>query len=315
VNAGNYNIDSATGALAGVYEAVERRSIVVDAALADLNKTRKVYLKKKAAELLPAINNRVLKFLDHGFPSFVTSPIRQSFESNKKFLGLFAGSRYQQTLDYLQTHFASHLDVIKFRDLRDMDEEITELLAEKRSLNTKREQASELLKLMRRAKAEGIKLPETVAEQIRRIDRHARSGRVPVGQQYKSSHTYSSRSYTNTPTPQDDQTDLLFYILTDIPTSFRTAMIEVFEDSQRTQNIGQGGTFGGAGASGDWSDNRQSAPDSSTFDAPSFDAPSSGFGSAIVSGGVAVAAGVAAVEVAGIASDFIATDDSLGPFS
>jgi hypothetical protein len=162
---------------------------------------------------------------------------------------------------------------------------------------------------MQQSKNQSVELPAEVIGQVNRIDQLARSGRVPPKHSYTANRVTESRTFTSTKTETGGDFDLLFYILTDIPSSFRTLLIDaVSQDIKRDHFGGLGGSYGGAGSSGDYSDN----PDISLGN------PSSSVGvmQSMATGGAVVVGGAVAYEALSSSGEAsISTDDSLGYFS
>ncbi|MPQ69374.1 hypothetical protein [Pseudomonas sp. MWU12-2323] len=305
----NSKFDSAISVLSSAVSALSQRQALLEDALIELSKARKSYLTQTSHNLLPGISPAVLRFLQSEVPGFVSAKVQQSFKDNKKFLGLFARKGYGNALYLLQIRLASHLDQMKYGDLRDRDAEIAQLSEEKRALDAKSKETLALLTVMQQSQIQNVQMPVEVIEQVNRIDQLARSGRVPPKYSYAANRATGSRTFTSTHTETDNAFDLLLYILTDIPTSLRTVLLDaVSHDTQRDPFDGQGGSYGGAGASGDYS----GTPDTS------FDSSSSGVGmmGAVVTGGAVVLGGTVAFEaMSSPGTDSIATDDRLGYYS
>lgn len=312
VDTNNKDLDGAVSALSRAAEAIERRIDATDEAIKDVSRQRKAYLTDTAERLLPAISVSVLNLLREEVPTFVTSSVKQSFADNKKFLGIFAGKGYYQTLVLLQTRLASHLDQAKYGQLRAMDVDLSQLTVQKNSLNKQGSETRELLRLMQQARKSTAPLPVQLREQITQINKTVRAGHVPAHKRQSAHVSSFSSSSSNYAAGRSSDDDLLLYMLTGIPTSMRTMLFEaVTEPSRQVETEtevfrGQGGGFGGGGASGDYSPSQ----DSDSFQSPSDNSGSASLVSAASMAGAAVLGGVAAAEIANIA-----TDDSLGPFS
>jgi hypothetical protein len=326
----NHNdTQAAIASLSRALETVERLSGVHEAHIHEINTQRKAYLVKTTGELLPAINKRVLKDLRARKRAFVTREVEIAFADNGKFLGLFAGQRYHHALSMLQTRLASYLDETKHGDLLDMDGKIADMTDKIVHLRLQGKETRELLKLLQQAMKKDMELPAEVRAHVSKIADNYRARRP------NSTQTDNSRSrFTPSHSQQvqvdeiDDYNDVMLYVATGFPTSTRTLLWDMIQTQQEAtvDSIrGGGGSFGGGGASGDWS-TPSTSDNSNTMDTG---------GSA--AGITAVGAGVAAVAVGGVvaatdgfgllpsqdsgadnsasSNTYIATDDSLGAFS
>jgi hypothetical protein len=312
VDTNNKDLDEAVSALSRAAEAIERRIDATDETIKDVTRQRKTYLTETVERLLPAVSGSVLKLLREEVPAFVTSAVKEGFADNEKIFGLFAGKAYRQKLALLQTRLASYLDQAKYGQLRAMDVDLSQLAAQKTSLNKQSSETRELLKLMQQARKSTAPIPVQLREQITQINKTVRAGHVPAHKRPSAHVSSFSSSSSNYATGRTSDDDLLLYMVTGIPTSMRTLLIDVVTEPARQVETetevfrGQGGGFGGGGASSDYS----TSQDSDSFQSPSDNSGSASLASAASMAGAAVLGGVAAVEIANIA-----TDDSLGRFS
>lgn len=200
------------------------RSDELSIKLAEIGRQRQLYLVSSAARLLPAISGRVLDALREQVPGFVTTVVERSFASHGKFLGLFAGRGYAEALTLLQTRLASHLDQIRFGDIQKMDAEAVSLGTKKAAIDARLREARELEQLLKRAQERNIQLPATTAEQVGRIVRAAGTFEIRP-----ALATAGNRVVDRADASRDiesDDTDLWFYLLTDIPVSARTLLAD-----------------------------------------------------------------------------------------
>ncbi|WP_273822535.1 hypothetical protein [Pseudomonas asplenii] len=306
----NPDLDDAIAELSDVLATLEQRARDNERAIDKLARQRKAYLTQVTYDLLPKLSGGVLARLREQVPGFVTLQVQESFDSQRKFLGLFASRDYAHTLALLQTRLASHLDQLQYAGLCERDDEIGQVAAQRDGLQAQRKATGELLTLLRQARQQGAPLPPQVQEQVRHLASLARAARRDDDRPYTPDRDYSSSSrYANEPgrtTTVDDRLpgsrdnplDLLIYWATDVTTSLRTLVLDTVEEAKRDVEA-----FGRE-LSGE---PNESGPAESRDSGSS---PSSSVGDSVVP--VAVAAGVTAAAVTGAV---IATDDSLGLFS
>lgn len=227
------DIAAAIEALGQSQAVLGERSDELAMKLAEIDRQRQLYLVASAAQLLPAISGRVLDVLREQVPGFVTTVVEQSFASHGKFLGLFAGRGYAEALTLLQTRLASHLDQIRFGDIRKMDAEAVSLGTKKAAIDARLREARELQHLLKAAQERNIPLPATTAEQVGRIVRAAGTFEsIPVKPKTVS---HASDDADASSDMDSDDTDLWFYLLTDIPVSARTLLADALAGHGRDQ--------------------------------------------------------------------------------
>ncbi|NWB29771.1 hypothetical protein [Pseudomonas gingeri] len=305
------DLDDAIAELGNVLETLEQRAEASERALGKLARQRKAYLSQVTYDLLPKLSSVVLARLREQVPGFVTLQVQESFDTQRKFLGLFASKDYAHTLALLQTRLASHLDQLQHAGLRERNDEIAQVSAQREGLQFQRQATGELLALLQQARRQGTPLPPQVQEQVRHLATLARAARRNddrtdfMDRDYRD---YSSRHANDPsrttvdergPEQRDNPLDLLIYWATDMSTSLRTLVIDTVEGARREvdevrrefssePNESRAATESGAAGSSQSS----SAADSLVP--------------------AAVAVGVTAAAVTGAV---IATDDSLGLFS
>ncbi|QXI26835.1 hypothetical protein [Pseudomonas vanderleydeniana] len=306
----NPDLDDAIAELSDVLAALEWRTQDNERVIDKLARQRKAYLTQVTYDLLPKLSNGVLAKLRDQVPGFVTQQVQDSFDSQRKFLGLFASKDYAHTLALLQTRLASHLDQLQYAGLRERDGEIGEVSAQGEGLQVQRKATGELLALLRQARQQDTPLPPQVQEQVRHLASLARAARkeddrpyVP-DRDYASSSRYASEPSRTTvddsvPTHRDSPLDLLIYWATDMTTSLRTLVIDTVEEAKRDVDALRQEVTGEPTEPGATAEPRESGS-----------SQSSSVGDSMVP--AAVTAGVTAAAVTGAV---IATDDSLGLFS
>jgi vacuolar-type H+-ATPase subunit I/STV1 len=326
----NHNdTQAAIASLSRALETVERISGVHEAHIQEIDAKRKAYLVQTAGEMLPAINKRVLQDLRARKRLFVTREVEKAFAENRKFLGFFATAKYHQALSMLQTRLASHLDETKHGDLEAMDAKIAELTDKIEHLRAQGKETRELLKLLQQALKKDLDLPAYVKDHVSKIAQSYRARRSNATQATGSSSRFTpSHTQPLQVDEIDDYNDVMMYMETGFPTSTRTLLWDMIQTQQEAtvESIrGGGGSFGGGGASADWS------PTDTQDGSSSMDAGGS------AAGITAAGAGIAAVAVGGVvaatdgfgllpsqdsgtdnggsSNSFIATDDRLGAYS
>lgn len=304
------DLDDAIAELTDVLATLEQRAQHNERAIDKLARQRKAYLTQVTYDLLPKLSSGVLAKLREQVPGFVTLQVQESFDSQRKFLGLFASKDYAQTLALLQTRLASHLDQLQYAGLRERDGKIGQVSAQREGLQAQRKATGELLALLRQARQQGTPLPPEVQEQVKHLATLARAARRDDDRSYVPDRDYTSSSrHANEPSRtavddrvpehRDNPLDLLVYWATDMTTSLRTLVIDTVEEAKRDVEALR------REVSGEPEESRAAAEQG-----PSGSSQSSSVGDSVVP--VAVAAGVTAAAVTGAV---IATDDSLGLFS
>lgn len=239
------DFDSAQAALSRALESIQHRIESIDGEIAKLNQQRKAYLSSTVETLLPKISRKTLRSLQDVIPAFLTRDVLAVFERNWTVLG-FHSETYDRDYEMLQTRLASYLDQRQFGKLKAMDEEnvgkMASLLADKGALNHQAEKAIDLLDLMQKAKKGNVKIPLEAAAQLRNIASVGRASAAPTGGAPRlvapvgTTGATTTTRLTSTSSSSTDDADLWFYFMTDIPTSFRTLMIEsITEDRVREQ--------------------------------------------------------------------------------
>jgi hypothetical protein len=265
---------------------------------------RQVYKDKTVQFLLPDTSVKTLAKLEKELPGFLTAPTLFHFKNNKKTWGLFAGKHYRKTVALLQTHLSSYFDVIKYGKLREIDGQLERFYEEQRKLNERINQSAEFIKSLSQAKQRNKPLPHNVVAQIRHIINTAEKCH-----QQSNSVTGSDLNSSNQEACfyiQDDYSDLWFYIITDIPTSVRTLMIDWSDDHKREMPdpVDNDRTT-------DYI-NEERANKGIDSDADSHSGDDNDFN---MDGIGAAAVGIVAGAVVAELVETIATDDSLGHFS
>lgn len=275
------DIPGAIAALYGALEAMEHTQSNLDAQLGDAKQHRREKLDRRVAALLPAISSGAMSRLKRSVPTFAADPkVANAFDQHRKVLWLFKPSGYNVALSLLQAQLKAFLE--REGEAGNEDRRIQQLESQSALLATQQAEALDLLHLLeqtqRAQRADVLLSPEVVrvinslAQRRQREKSREAYFRAPHGRAARFSGAQSSES----------DLDLWIWMFADIPTSFRTLLLnEVIphhHDADSQVAPGEG-NFGGAGASG-------------TFDG---DRP--------------------APDTQGTEPRVVATDDRLGPFS
>lgn len=319
MNEQNVELNPAIVALTRSVEAMEKRVSALDDRIVETTTYRKSILTDLVAKMLPDTSSQTLSGLQTLVPAFITVPVSEAFKANKKFLGLFAGAKYHQTVTLLQTRLSSHLDQQKYGELKAIDANIMELSKEKAEISARSKDALAILTALQEAAAKKIPLSPPLVSLVQQIAVNSnRRARELRDRRSSDSNRASFGRYEETTV--DDNFDIWYYLITDIPLSARTFLIDSitsYDDELRRRQT-----------ECRQEESRQDERIESNSDASRSDdgAPSTpemgvaaGAVTAGVAAGVAVGVGVLASELTenalGADGSPIATDDSLGYFS
>jgi len=254
------NFAGAIAALSTAIESMESRQRALATQLSATKKNRRDQLDQRVLKLLPEIASTTMDLLKREVPDFLRDQnIRAAIEKNKKVLWLFKPSAYDQTLLLLRTQMKFFLERQGLASADDAT--IQRLEADIALLAKQQSDALEVLRLMEKAHRSNTRLPPDAVVTINKV---AERGRGLLGK-LTPQNTPAAR-YLSEPQPSashsssESNTDLWLWMMTDIPTSFRTLMLSSFShhhdssaNHQSTQSLAPGGgDFGGGGASGDF---------------------------------------------------------------
>ncbi|MGN7495829.1 hypothetical protein [Pseudomonas lactis] len=303
------DLGSAINALSSIMETIERRIDALDESAGQLTRARRTYLTSAAATMLPAISKGTLRCLHEVVPDFVTAEVEARIRRNFKVLGLFARSGYNQTLTQLQTRLASFLDGKKHGEVANFDARLKSICDEKQQMHDKSNELLKLLAVMQEGHQRDVSLPGELKEQLKKIVSASQSFPIvqPVSAATSPQSVVGLARSDQSRYSADESFDLWLYLATDIPTSLRTLMLDVIKEHHVEDDLARGGSFGGGGASGDYTSAMGDDSPGTSFDGDSVSP-------AAVIGGAA-ALGVAGAAMFGDQITDIATDDSLGAFS
>lgn len=306
-----YNQPDFSGAadtLAQAQEVMQKRRDELSSKISLLANQRKAYLASTMADLLPTISPAVLENLQQTVAPFVTTSVAEAFRTHRKFLGVFKRTGYTPTLHLLQTRLAAYLDQGKFGNLKRIDEELSELTADRSELDAQIHKALDLLGLMHQAGKQNVQLPpeaKTAIADMARVGRSGPGARV-VSPRFASG-SYLSATETHTSSSSSDNSDLWMYYLTGLPMSFRTLLISSIDEQRVSEAVARRHAAIDTPAQG-------SMHDSSSNRFPDAVAPSSET-SSMVCTAESAESDMARAAAAAVTATAIATDDRLGLFS
>ncbi|WP_157128712.1 hypothetical protein [Cupriavidus sp. USMAA2-4] len=204
-------ITDARDAVATAVASLERRSQHLEGLLAAAQRTRRDYLADIVRTLLPAISRKVLDNLRAFLPQFVDPTVVQAFADNYKLLGVIPLSGSQQVLAILQTRLAAHLEQAGHGELPSLNAEVERLKSELAQVDHARAGAAALLPAVEAARQNGT-IPEAARPYLNRLATAGTALRPPTSRPVASVGT-------------SDDFDFWLYLLTDLPTSFRTMLL------------------------------------------------------------------------------------------
>jgi hypothetical protein len=255
----------AIDAISNALVSMEARQTAITGLLAEAKRQRREVFDAQVKHLLPDLSGATQVRLNKELPGFGMDPkVRQAFDKNKKTLGLFKPTGYDQSLAVLQ------MQLIKFLEgagvVAEIDQESQKFESEKNTLSAQQSQALEMLGLLEKAHRLDVPLPATAVASINVIAQKGRDARIMgAGVNNRPPPLPVSRALGSSPaSTSSDDGDLWLWMMTDIPTSFRTLMLETFthHDSSPASGLTSGGgDFSGAGASQSFGDLNTQIPD------------------------------------------------------
>ena len=254
INTTKNDLDETIENLTAVLHSFQERRNNLDLELDLLIQERRNFIDDLSTKLLPSLSNDVYENLDEKVPSFIGIVEHDAFKANKRILGIFKPSTYNDTLYNLRMRLKAHLDqnqdttffnlsslnlnVGKLKsDIAVVDRNMSELLGSISELQGSRKNKTSI-------SPKGIKkLKDESTRYVKSLQ--VRSGR-PLSQS----------------TNADNDSDLLIYLATDIPTSLRTLMLDAWSPNEPAP-VAREGSFSGAGASGsfDYNNSGSNKPD------------------------------------------------------
>ena len=221
------DITGAIAALSGTLKSMKQQQIAMGDQLSREKQGRRERLDQRVATLLPAISGSTMARLTQAVPSFAADrQVMDAFERHRKFMWLFKSDGYDDTFALLQTRLKLCLESQGY--VSESDNLIQRLESEKAALASRQSEVREMRLLMEKAQLTDTPLPPNVISSINNL---AQLGRNPGGLKLSSptNGAIHSASYqANTlPLSSTSDMDLYLWMKADIPTSFRTLMLEL----------------------------------------------------------------------------------------
>lgn len=267
------------GAIAGltsVLGSMEHRIARIDDRIADTRRERTNRLDHQVASLLPGISRKAFDHLRREVPHFIDRKITDAFTQNGKLLGIFRTAKYDATLALMRTQLKKYLENKNF--VAADDNLIMQLEAERAKLAAQQTEAIGVLKLVERAHRGAAPLPQEAVAGINTIAKRGRSFAQPAEHDRRaparSDHTSESNS------------DLWLWMMTDIPSSFRTLMLDTLSVHDKPALTPGSGLFGGAGAQGSWETPDDQAPTNAQPAQSEVASQAAGFSAGVIAGNV-----------------------------
>lgn len=286
------DISDAIAALGKSLAAIGDRLVSQDERIAELKAERRTYLDSEVQRLIPDISNRSLQRLKEEMPEFVDAAVQSAFAANRKFLGLFAGPGYRQALLGLQTRLAHRLEGGRDSRMKETGRELTHLQADLDELSRLQSHTQGMYEQLQQMQITGAHLSDAAKEEIARIAQKAREmeeeEKENPQKKKRAPRQFADDGRSSNTSWDDDDSWIVF--ASDILTGW--------PDVNPGHVRAGGGSFDGAGASADFSNEGLSSSQDGN-----------GSGMAAVAGALS-----AGIDSDATGSD-IATDDSLGAFS
>jgi hypothetical protein len=291
VNPQQSSVNAALAVLATAVTKLGDRLTTLEVRLDKAREDRMTYLSKTTEAFLPKFSATVMANLQRHLAPFVTESVEQAFADNGPRWLFFSPRGADNALVMLQVQLSAYLDQNRFGDLPGMDARIGQLLEGIKLVTERRRETQDLLDTLKKALAANIALESALVSKldgiVRRTQAHGSASRSPAQSSRSSFHRRE--------VADDGDFDLWFDLITGIPTSMRTILLNViFEHDRSCSTIVATNTVQVADATVDAAGG-VIASDGIVLDPTMFAAA-----------GAVIAAGAAAV---------ILTDDTLGRFS
>lgn len=251
------DITGAITTLSNTLASMERRLADFTTQISAAKQRRREQLNRLVTTLLPDISNQTMARLKQEVPLFaVDHKILVTFEQNRKILWAFKPSGYDAALALLQAQLKLYLE--QQGVVSTEDQSIQQLESDKAATASQQSEALEILQLMEKALHSAAFLPP---EAIHGINTLAQRGRNLTGTDLNRASSKGGQFANGTvPSSSESDMDLWLWMVADIPTSFRTLILDSLShhhDSNSshlsaTRLVPENGEFGGAGASSEF---------------------------------------------------------------
>ena len=253
------NLNGAITAISTALESMEKRQAEISTHLMTTKQRRREKLDERIAAHLPDITDETMKTLKQVAPSFASDiKVTDAFKQYRKQFWIFKPSGYDAALTLLQTQLRRYCE--QSGVVNDEDQEIMKMESQKLTLAKQQTEALEMLRLLEKTKGTNAPLPPDAVTSINSLAQKGRGMGSASQTKQAAVHNnfYSGSSQSTYQSSTDSDSDLWLWMMTDIPTSFRTLMLNSFahHDSNNhhltTSVAPGGGDYAGAGASGDF---------------------------------------------------------------
>ncbi|MDW5418137.1 hypothetical protein R6242_16345 [Iodobacter sp. CM08] len=224
------NLPGAIGALSSALESMEERQRLLSKQLISAKQQRIEFFNHMVNSLVPNISNGTLKRLIYAAPEFVEEhKLKDIFKKYKKIFWLIKPPGYREVLRSLQAQLKVYLERQRYMDCH--DKLIMDLEYEQNVISRQQSEALEILGLMEKALRSKMRLPPEVQNSIKLLAQRGRNtSRAEQAQLQAGSNRFlGGHESTLQPSHQSDM--LWLWMMMDIPTSFRTLLLNAFSHS------------------------------------------------------------------------------------
>lgn len=224
----NADLAGAIEALSKALAAMEQRQSELAAQVSAARQQRRGRLDERVTDLLPELSDDALERLKKEVPAFVKDrKLDEYFDQHGNFLWVFKSDSHDSALAVLQTQLKQFLEGQGLAG--EDDSAIAKLEAEKSAVTTRQAEAMETLGLLRKALGAAGPLPDSAASAINKLAQLGRNPpALPANTLAAGAGGISSYRVAGGSTESDSDLDLWIWTVTDIPTSLRTSMMELF---------------------------------------------------------------------------------------
>lgn len=231
------DLAGAVAALSSALESMELRQTHLATQVSTAKQRRRERLDQRVTTLLPDISGATMLRLKQEAPAFAAEhKVIAAFERNRKILWLFKPTGYAEALALLQAQLKLNLE--RQGLVSDDDQAIQRMESEKATLATQQSEALEMLRMMEKAHRTDAPLPAAAVSCINNLAQRGRN----LGNARRPSASISGSRFAGTQSgaanvSSESNMDLWLWMMTDIPTSFRTLLLNSFShhhDSTRS---------------------------------------------------------------------------------
>jgi hypothetical protein len=210
---------------------LEQRRAKLDETISTVKSERARKLDRKVGEMLPDISKETYLNLKRTLSAFASLPgISDAFRKNYKVFWIFKGRDYDAAFVLLQSRLKVFL--MQAGEVRTEDKSLVDLESKRATLLQQWSDALELIGLLERALASGKPVSAKSAASIKTIaQRGSAVSARPVNRSDLERRNESAPDRSPRHEEQSDG-DLWLWMMTDIPTSFRTVMLDAVSNKK-----------------------------------------------------------------------------------